>query len=678
MGNKSYRYIILAIISGFVFSLACICLTTLGILGFTFLTGSITGQPGEGLFSFTPTSTPEILRPTLDEPPVGVSALDSQTVPVETLKTLRRTEAPLNDLHDLALRLEGKENVPKTVDPPAGEFVLEARHSFWVSNVDTNENFQVSATLRYVTPHLYFWIQDEVDYDEKALRDLAETFETQIYPVTREFFGSEWTPGVDGDPHLYILYSEGVGFSLAGYFSSADENHPLVHEYSNAHEMFILNADNVDLGEEFAYAVLAHEFQHMIHWNRDRNESSWINEGFSELAAFLNGYAVGSDRGYIRDPDVQLNDWPNDESSTLPHYGASFLFLDYFLNRFGREATQALVVHNSNGLEAVDEVLEEIEATDPGSGGPIGADDLILDWMLANYLDDNTVADGRFTYENYQHAPQAEATETVTDCPLGWQTRDVNQYGVDYIRLRCRGSYGLSFEGSTVASVIPADPYSGKYAFWSNKGDESDMMLTREFDFRQHEGPLTLTYWTWYDLEEDYDYTYLEVSEDGEDWEIITTPSGTAEDPSGNSYGWGYNGDSRGWFQEKIDLSQFAGKKVRVRFEYVTDAAVNGEGMLLDDIAVPEIGYYSDFETDSGGWEAAGWVRIQNILPQTFRLALISMGDKPSVSYIPVRADSSAEIEFEIGGEVDEVVLVVTGTTRFTRQKAAYRFEITP
>ena len=35
---------------------------------------------------------------------------------------------------------------------------------------------------------------------------------------------------------------------------------------------------------------------------------------------------------------------------------------------------------------------------------------------------------------------------------------------------------------------------------------------------------------------------------------------------------------------EEVDLSQFAGKKVQIRFEYITDAAINGEGFLLDDV----------------------------------------------------------------------------------------------
>ncbi|MCK7481996.1 MAG: immune inhibitor A [Candidatus Moduliflexus flocculans] len=132
------------------------------------------------------------------------------------------------------------------------------------------------------------------------------------------------------------------------------------------------------------------------------------------------------------------------------------------------------------------------------------------------------------------------------------------------------------------------------------------MMLTREFDFTSVSGDITFSFRTWYDLEKDYDYLYFEVSEDGKNWQIITTPSGTAEDPSGNSYGWGYNGATNGWIQEEIDLSQYAGKKVQVRFEYVTDAAVLGEGFLLDDVSVDAISYSTDFETDDGGWQAAG------------------------------------------------------------------------
>jgi hypothetical protein len=189
-----------------------------------------------------------------------------------------------------------------------------------------------------------------------------------------------------------------------------------------------------------------------------------------------------------------------------------------------------------------------------------------------------------------------------------------------------------------------------------------------------------MTYQTWYDIEEDYDYVYLLASTDGKTWDFLRTPSGTDEDPSGNSYGWGYNGVSDGWIEEQVDLSGYAGQKVWLRFEYVTDAAVNGEGLLLDDVSIPAIGYQTDFEGDDGGWLADGFVRVPNMLPQTYRLALIRQGDETEVEYLDLPASNQLDIPIEIGGGsgVDEVTLVVLGTTRFTRQIASYQIEFLP
>ncbi len=660
--------------------ICCLCFILIAAGAWIYLTPNSTRENINDPFTFTsPTITPVVLRPTTRSPVDQSDLAPVPLIPTETLKVLENTVVPISNLPDLAERLEGKQDVPLTVPPPASTLTVGTQEEFWVTNVDTNENTQITATLQYVTEHVYFWIEEGLRFDERDMIKLMDTFDTKIYPTDREFFGNEWSPGVDGDPHLYIVYASDLGYSLAGYFSSASENNPLAHEYSNAHEMFLLNADNVQLDEGFTYSVLAHEFQHMIHWYRDRNEDTWMNEGFSELAAFLNGYDPGTfDSLYMGTPDLQLNDWPNNPDMTAPHYGAAFLFLDYFLDRFGESATKALVADPLNGMVSVDNVLTQIGAHDPETGKALSADDLFLDWTVASYLRDDNVGDGRFTYHNFPNGKKAEITEVIGNCPTADLTRDVHQYGVDYIQITCRGDYRLRFEGSTQVGVIPESPYSGDYAFWSNKGDESDMTLTQTFNFSDYDGSLSLSYWTWYDLEKDYDYIYLEASIDGKDWQILTTPSGTAEDPSGNSYGMGYNGVSAGWKQETVDLSQFAGKKVQLRFEYVTDAAVNGEGMLLDNISIPQTGYFTDFEKDDGGWVANGWVRIQNLLPQTYKLALVVEGKTTTVSYIQMREDNTAEIPIHIGGDQDSVVLVVSGTTRFTRQKAAYRLSIQP
>jgi len=677
--------------------LVCCCCFVIATAGGIFLLldqtepSSDVGLLEPNPFFFGPDKpTPVVIRPTIEStptietpvevPPVTESPLESTPLPVigNSLPVLQTAVIPENDVFYLARRLEGKENISPTLNPPLAPFKVGDQLSFWGENQDKHNNFQVKATLRYATDHLYFWVENGVPFYQNDVKDLSETFENETYPKNREFFGSEWTPGVDGDPHIYLLYARNLGDSVGGYFSTRDPFPPSVSEYSNAHEMIMVNADTTPLNQDYTHGVLAHEFEHMIQWYQDRNESGWLDEGFAELAAFINGRDIGGfDSLYAMAPDIPLTHWPEDDTS--PYYGSSFLFVDYFLDRFGEKTTRTLIGRPENGLAGIDVTLKELGAIDSLTGKLIQVDDFFLDWVLANHIQDDNVADGRYFYHNYPDAPKSETTEEISSCPEDTATRDVYQYGVDYIQITCGGDYTLHFEGSVETRVVPTYIHAGSFAFYSNRGDESDMTLTREFDFSGQSGPLTLTYWTWYDLEEDFDYVYLEASTDGEHWQILTTPSGTDNDPNGSNYGWGYTGKSGGgpeWIQEDVDISKFAGQKVQLRFEYITDAAINGEGFLLDNVAIPEVGYSIGFEDGDGGWQAAGFVRIDNVIPQTYRLALISSGNATSVQYLTLSLDNTLDIPLQIGGDVDAVTLVVTGTSRYTNEKAAYRFSI--
>jgi hypothetical protein len=568
--------------------------------------------------------------------------------------------------------LEGKCNVPRTV--PGRAYQLGDHEKFWVLDRRTDENFQYDFTLLYVTPHTYFWAKDGVDVNKGGMKALMDTFEKKIYPTNREFFGSEWTPGIDEDEHIHVIYTDEVGAGVAGYFNSSDSFNSAISEYSNNHETFIVNT-TVDLGNEYAYAVLAHEFVHMTQFPTDRNEDTWMIEGFADMGEFINGYSAGGhDWVYVQDSDLQLTGWFED-ASNVPHYGQSFLYLTYFLDRFGEEATRALSANPENGLKSIDDTLASLNITDSQTGKIVTADDVFMDWAAALYLLNDTVGDGRYTYNNYPEAPQTTDTDVIWSCPQSALDRTVNQHGIDYIKMECLGDFTLSFNGSTATQLLPVDAYSGQYAFWSNKGDESDMTLTREFDFTNVNGPITLSYQTWYNIEENWDYLYLEASTDGAGWEIVQTPSGTDYDPTGNAYGWGYTGSTGEWIQEEVDLSKYAGKKVQIRFQYITDAAKNLNGFLLDDVSVDAINYRSDFEAGDGGWVASGFVRIQNFLPQTYRLNLIRKGDTVTVTPVTLDANNAVDIPISLGfGE--SVTLIVTGTTRFTSIPAAYRVEV--
>src|SRR5215204_1188709 len=346
----------------------------------------------------TPLPTVELTRPPID------------SVSADTLQALITTNVPENDPYELACRLQGVCDVLRTV--PGKSYKLGDKEKFWVSNNDTAENRQITAELLYITPHSYFWAEEGAEVNQGDMKRLMDTFENEIYPTDREFFGEESNPGIDGDPHIFVIYASGLGGNVAGYFNSSDSFNPLVQEFSNAHETYMLSTTQ-NLADEYTYGVLAHEFVHMIQFVSDRNDVSWLSEGFAEVGVFLNDYDVGGkDWFYAQDPDLQLTTWGGASSDNSPHYGQSFLFLTYYLDRFGEEATKALTNNPENSISSIDHTLEQLGITDPLTGQLVTADDVFMDWAAALYLKDESVGDGRYTYNNYPDAPQTEATES--------------------------------------------------------------------------------------------------------------------------------------------------------------------------------------------------------------------------------------------------------------------------
>ncbi len=545
------------IIIGSILLILCLCGTAVAVAaGYSFWqsvqSSSDPVQEESGVSTAEPAEdTGEPVLPNVTPQPASGEALRTQA-------DLQAAEIPSADSLALMERFAGYPDISPTVEP-SPLYKVGDEMTFWASNHDTYQTFEVHAVLRAVVDTAYFWVEDGISYDQGDLEQLARAINDEIYPTNREFFGKEWSPGIDGDPHLYILYARDLGPDTAAYFSSIDSINPLAHPYSNAHEMFMVNADTTELNDEFTYGVLAHEFQHMIHWNNDRNEDTWVNEGFSELAAFLNGYDPGGfDYLFSLDPDIQLTDWPFDPNQRSAHYGSSFLFMTYFLDRFGDQATKALVANPANGMDSVDAVLADLEVKniiDPGTGN---ADDLFTDWTVTNYLNNPEIADGRYAYYRYTNPPQVSDTELINDCNGDWQQRTVSQYGTDYIKVSCPGTVKLTFQGASEVDVLSQDAKSGNYAFWSNQSDDSNTSLSQTFDLTGVNGQVDFEYSVWYNLEEDFDYVYLMASVDGSRWDTLKPSECTVSNPNGNSYGCGYTGDSAGYIDQVVDLSRYA------------------------------------------------------------------------------------------------------------------------
>ena len=473
-----------------------------------------------------------------------------------TVTALAQTVVPVADAVDLARRFRGVQTLPT---PPASVVTRQVGEveQFWVENNDANREFQISATLRVVGQHIYMWVQSDVNVNIDEVQKLTDAFDTTVYPKVRTLWGEEINPGIDGDPHLYGLFAHQLGDSVAAYFSSVNTFPKQVWSSSNQHEMFLFNLDTLDaqnLAGTDIESIFAHEFQHMIRFNIERNEDIWLNEGFSaftQLLLFQDGQSIPY---FFNRPETQLNDWPPNVN-TSPHYGAGALFVAYFYERFGEAGLRKLSNEPERGLDAFDRVLKDM--------GQPGVNEFFADWVLANFLADTRLGDGRYGHSLVSAGYGSPSPiANVTDYPYSYRGT-LNQYSADYhvlTGLEGQQALDIHVDAPSTTMLIPFNAPSGEWMWYSNRADLSDMRLTQAFDLTKVKAA-TLNYKVWYDTEEFYDYGYVTVSTDGgKSWEILKTPSSDTTNPVNNAYGPGYTGVSDGWRDEQVSLDAYAGR----------------------------------------------------------------------------------------------------------------------
>jgi len=544
----------------------------------------------------------------------------SEAVNYPTLIALQNAQVTPADRVDLARRLLGVTDIPS---PPTEAPLLQIgeRERFWASNLSEEQTFEVTAVLRAVGEHSYLWVEDGSAVPDDALLGLAQVFDDVIYPEVRKLWGSESTPGIDGDPRIYGLFTPNLGGGTLAYYAGRHSYPDEVIAYSNEHEMMFFNLDTIGINLSAVESTLAHEFQHMIRSNIDPNEDTWLDEGFSKFTEYYLGYgdvlSVGQDFAFA--PATQLNTWAYDSSNGV-HYGAAMLFIIYFYERYGLEAIQALSADPANGLASFDNTLRGL--------GETGVDVFFADWALANVIQNSALEDGRYGYAG--DVLNTRVLANVNAYPY-LAAGTVNQYGTDIYEFTVPDeatTLTVTLTAPQTVSLVPAAAYSGQHTWYSNRADASELNLTRVFDLSDVQSA-TLTYQAWYQIEPDWDYAYVMASVDnGAQWDILPAPDMTSANPHGNAYGIGYSGDSGGWIENSVSLDAYAGlANVQVRFSLITDDAISLPGMIIDDVTIPEIGYFSDFESGEDGWQPQGWIWMDNVLPQQVWVQMIQFSD---------------------------------------------------
>ncbi|MEW6718250.1 MAG: choice-of-anchor J domain-containing protein [Chloroflexota bacterium] len=591
-----------------------------------------------------------------------------------------------NDPIQLGIAVEG---VPGPVEPIVATEVPVLREgtveTFWVHNNDTNEWSQIEARLERVTEHAYFWFDTSRELVElESINRAAEAFE-QIYEQVRAIYGSEWTPGIDGDPHIYILHPRATVLcnvdettahqcTLLGYYSSNDELPISIEPHSNQHEMFIMNMDKAIGGDQYL-TTLAHEFRHMIEYNYDRHDDDWVVEGTAMMVEDMLGYKrdVGS---YGSDftgggTDLQLNVWGQGYSA-IAHYGQSYTFTRYIYNRLGDEFYGAWVKHPDRAFFALDAVLQE-------QGYDFTAHDLWLDWTAAVSLIDFEGVPALYSFgeEFYVDPPKMEVANKF---PRQFEDT-VNQYAFDLYDVRSDSTVKVNFVGMTKVLVLEnVLPASGQYMWWSGRANQSDMWLTRELDL-SGVGTATLNYSVFYSLEKGYDFAYVLVSTDGgETWQSLVTENmqgdKESDDPGDQALTERfYTSRTNEWVNENVDLSEFAGQKILLRFQYITDAIYTGPGIALDNISVPEIGFFDDVETLDEGWEAQGFVGVTAYEPQAFYITLITFDAEgvAQVQRIVLAEDNTASFEIPLNQDSKRALVLVAAANPLIITPAHYQ-----
>ncbi len=585
-------------------------------------------------------------------------------------------ELPTRDLVDLAHRLAGLQgNPPDPVNALPPNYQVGDRHLF--SIVEMAEAgaaadvpprvLDIWATLQLVTPHAYFYVQDGESFSADGMAKAGQDFEERIYPTVTAAMGSERNPGIDDDPRITIFHGRIQG--AAGYFSDMDEYPRQVSPISNEREMVYLDLPSLEPGSDIYDSILAHELQHLIHFNGNPYEDVWVNEGLSVVASGLVGSYGGMSDSFFEKPDTQLNEWdPTGDNNA--HYGAAGLFCRYLAQRSGGTSElKDLVFERQTSIAGVNDFLSRHAAG-------LDFSKLFADWTVANYLNDPS---GIYGYPGLEGSVSPTATLTGNDS--GQDT--VHQFAADYVDVQLSGKDGtFSFDGDQTVPLLADQAHSGSSQWWSGRGDSIDTTLTRELDLSGLTSA-TLDFWTWFDIERWYDYGYVEVSTDGGDtWQILGGRQTSDEDPVRQAYGPAYTGRSGGgdtpaWVEESMDLTPFAGQRVLLRFEYVTDGSLNTSGWAVDDIGVPELGFVDDAETD-GDWTAKGFQRISGPVPQRFLVQLIEQGDQTRVRQIDLDASNHATIDIPASGAgVSKATIVIAAATEDTSETAHYTYSLT-
>lgn len=486
--------------------------------------------------------------------------------------------------------------------------------------------------LLYVSDYAYFWFEPDTRISPDELHRIGERFDQEIWHLMQYIYGDSIPNGIDGDPRVHLVHVTEIFPFYAGFFSPDDQCAQAICEHSNERDVLYLMTDNVPFGSESYLATVAHELQHLIQFQADGNEYRWLDEGISQLLEHLNGYrddAINQENvwAFLEYPNHPLNRWTTQLGSTSNYYGAGYLFTLYLYERFGLDFIQTLIQSPFDGLAAVNHILQT-------TGQDTTLDKVVSDWQLANIIDNAYVGNGQYYYSTFD-LPGSVYTTDLNFRGTKANTRgEIEQYGAEYLRIAEAGSYEIDFDGQSEVNLIPVAPYDGEGMWWSYNATASVTSLTRTVDLSELENA-TLRYHVWWETGDFPAYMHVLASLDnGVTWEVLEGKRMVRRSAFEDPPSYHYAGHSGRWVEDIVDLDDYVGQSIELRFEYVTNNAVVSSGFALDNIEIPELGWLDTAEVQDSTWAVDGFLQTGQTVVQNWTLNLVTNEEPPRI--IPV------------------------------------------
>jgi hypothetical protein len=287
--------------------------------------------------------------------------------------------------------------------------------NFYVNNMETNTFESVEFKLLAKGTLAQVWCSTAELSNGHLTQAVADTFllylenksgnssvnpNEGIIAIDQQYFGQP--PDKDGDGLVDALLTDikdgwepgsSSGY-VAGFFYSMDQTN--ISGKSNKADIIYLDSYpgiyySGVVDPNGALQTIAHEYQHLIHFNYDQNEYTFVNEGLSENAEYITGLYTRSAYRYLSNVNVPIFRW--DRSDALPDYSRTSLFFNYIGDRFGVENYKYYTQNPLAGPAGINAALEN-----SGYSGVI-LEDVIHDFHIANLVNDRTV-DEKYGYIN--------------------------------------------------------------------------------------------------------------------------------------------------------------------------------------------------------------------------------------------------------------------------------------